>query len=279
MARLPTFPRLGLSEYPFPVAVKTGTSPDYRDSWTVAWSEQWLVAAWVGHPDYRPMQSLSGYRAAGELVHRVLTGLHEDELDGLADHPFRLPDSVEKVRVCPLTGKHATEACDGVVDEYFLPGTEPVDDCDAHVRVTVDARTGAPATVDTPEAQTVTRTFLDLPPRYAAWQAREGLLPLPTRTPVGSLTDATVALTITQPQDGTQHLADPESPGGTSTVPFEVTVDPAVEQVVWYVDGEPVQVVEPPYSWRWPLQPGEHVIEVGLPFTEARSAPVRIRGG
>src|SRR5205823_3658591 len=32
MARLPTFPRMGPSEYPFPVAVKTGTSSRYRDA-------------------------------------------------------------------------------------------------------------------------------------------------------------------------------------------------------------------------------------------------------
>src|SRR5262249_31062937 len=60
-ARLPGFPRMGALEYPFPVAVKTGTSSGYRDAWTVAWSTRYLVGAWVGHPDRRPMSGLSGY--------------------------------------------------------------------------------------------------------------------------------------------------------------------------------------------------------------------------
>ena len=33
MARLPSFARMGSTEYPFPVAVKTGTSQGYRDAW------------------------------------------------------------------------------------------------------------------------------------------------------------------------------------------------------------------------------------------------------
>jgi len=54
MARLPTFPRMGFNECPFPVAVKTGTSSNYRDAWTVAYSSKFLVGVWVGRADYRP---------------------------------------------------------------------------------------------------------------------------------------------------------------------------------------------------------------------------------
>ena len=35
LARLPSFPRYGSSEFPFAVALKTGTSQGYRDAWTV----------------------------------------------------------------------------------------------------------------------------------------------------------------------------------------------------------------------------------------------------
>ncbi|MCP4675465.1 MAG: glycosyl transferase, partial [Deltaproteobacteria bacterium] len=69
-ARLPSFPRMGWSEFPFAVAVKTGTSSRYRDAWTVAYSARYLVGVWIGHPDFRPMARLSGYRASAQLVHR-----------------------------------------------------------------------------------------------------------------------------------------------------------------------------------------------------------------
>ncbi len=78
-ARLPEFDRLGALEYPFPVAVKTGTSSRFRDAWAVAYSKRWVVGAWVGDPDFRPMNRLTGYRSAAALVQRVLLALHPAE--------------------------------------------------------------------------------------------------------------------------------------------------------------------------------------------------------
>src|SRR5438552_616787 len=74
MARLPTFPRMGPSEYPFPVAVKTGTSSKYRDALTVAYSTRYVVGVWLGRPDYRPMSRLTAFSSAaggGEPARRA----------------------------------------------------------------------------------------------------------------------------------------------------------------------------------------------------------------
>ena len=48
-ARLPSFPRGGNMEYPFAVAVKTGTSEGFRDSWCLAFSDKYLVGVWRQH--------------------------------------------------------------------------------------------------------------------------------------------------------------------------------------------------------------------------------------
>ena len=45
-ARLPTFPRMGMAEYRFPVAVKTGTSQAYRDNWTIGYTRDVTVGVW-----------------------------------------------------------------------------------------------------------------------------------------------------------------------------------------------------------------------------------------
>src|SRR3989454_1009695 len=71
MARLPTFPRMGPSEYPFPVAVKTGTSSKYRDALTVAYSTRYVVGVWLGRPDYRPMSRLTAFSSAGSQIGRA----------------------------------------------------------------------------------------------------------------------------------------------------------------------------------------------------------------
>jgi len=67
-ARLPSFARYGSTEYPFSVAVKTGTSQGYRDAWTVAWSQRFLVGAWVGRGDAGIMAGLGGAESAADLV-------------------------------------------------------------------------------------------------------------------------------------------------------------------------------------------------------------------
>ena len=293
LARLPTFPRAGHLEFPFPAAAKTGTSALCRDGWTVAWSARYLVAAWVGRPDERPMNGLGGYESAAAVAHRVLGSLHPEDADGLANVGFPPPRGSAPARLCALTGNLATPACDAVVVEHFLPGREPVATCTAHVRLAVDNRSGLPATPETPPAHREVRTFVDLDPRYAAWQAAAGLprkpgpgageprepapLPLPgERLPLTS-EERPPQVRITSPEPGLRVLRDPDAPLATATLALSAVVDPPTAQVVWYVDGGPFRVADYPYSARWPIAAGEHVIEARLPFVEVGSAPVRVR--
>lgn len=181
-ARLPTFPRMGPTEYRFPVAVKTGTSTNYHDAWAVAYSARYLAAAWVGHPGFRAMNRLSGYLSAADLVRRVLLRLHGEQGDGLEDLSFPPPRGYRPVRLCALSGQRATAACDRVFLEWFRPGEEPDDDCQAHQQRAVDRRNGLLATAATPPLAVEVRTFVELAPRYAAWQAAAGL-PRPPDAP------------------------------------------------------------------------------------------------
>jgi penicillin-binding protein 1C len=132
LARLPTFPRLGPLEYPFPVAVKTGTSVGYRDAWTIAYSRKFLIGAWIGRADVRPMNKLSGSRSAAKLVRRVMMRLQADEVAGLADLAFPPPEGHRPVRICALSGEIATPRCEHSIVEYFRPGEEPMESCGAH---------------------------------------------------------------------------------------------------------------------------------------------------
>jgi len=279
MARLPTFPRRGATEYPFPVAVKTGTSSQYHDAWTVAYSKRYLLGVWMGHPSHRPMSRLSGYRSAARLAQEILEHLHRDEIDGLEDAPFPPPRGYQAVKLCALTGQLASPACPRAALEWVAPGQEPVQECSAHVRVAVDVRSGELADPLTPRAFVEVRTFTDLPPRYAAWMNAEGL----PRPPHPSEPDSTIdrdrlaTLHITSPENGMRVLNDPETPAALATLALKVTVEPAVEQVMWVVDGEPFQVVDHPYVARWPIQPGEHTFEARLVRSEGRSRSVRVR--
>lgn len=293
-ARLPSFPRMGSTEYAFPVALKTGTSEGLRDAWTIAYSRRYLIGVWIGHPDARPMHEITGASSAAELARRILDQLHGDERHGQTDLSFPPPEGYQQVAVCALTGKRATSACDPVFEEWFKPGQEPQQEDDAYLRLAVDARNGLLAHAGTPARYVEQRTFINLPPRYADWAAQAGLPQppqevstlgenalAPLRSRVVGATAATTAmppvLRILAPGDGQNLLRDPSLPPVLGTIGLRVEVTPRAREVLWMIDGKPYQLAAYPYTVRWQLQPGEHVIQVRSTFTPEVSKPVRIR--
>ncbi len=292
MARLPTFPRMGASEYPFPVAVKTGTSSRYRDALTVAYTTRYAVGVWLGDPDYRPMSRLTAFASAAGLAQEIVAWLHRDQSGGLDDLQFPPPRGFRPVRVCGVTGKRATHACGQVYVEWFRPGVEPAEECDAHVELAVDKRDGLLASTYTPPGAVEVRTFTTLPARYAAWAAAAGLRRPPAAvSPLGAPPGARAArgppaplarggaprLRILAPRGGTRLVRDPESPPALGTLALRVLVDPPAAQVVWYVDDAPFEVVDYPYTTRWALRPGDHTFQARLPWTNVASTAVRVR--
>ena len=282
LARMPGFARMGALEFPFPVAVKTGTSSRFRDAWAVAFSARYLVGAWVGDPDYQPMNHLTGSTSAAELVKNVLITLHADQRAGLHDLSFPPPRGFKAARVCALTGELATDACDRVVLEWFRPADFPVNHCKTHVRIAVDDRNGTAATSGTPREFVTVRTFVDLPPRYAEWAAAAGLSNPPARPvegrpfALGSKEKARIRVSIVSPENGLRLIRDPETPLDQATLALRAVVDPIVPQLVWYVDDKPYRVSDYPYTARLTLTPGEHTIQARLPDAPFSSNRVRI---
>ncbi|MEI6442076.1 MAG: penicillin-binding protein 1C [Nostocales cyanobacterium ELA583] len=100
---------------PFPVAVKTGTSSNYRDTWTVGFSRDYTVATWVGNFNGEPMRQVSGVTGAAPLWNRIMLHLHEPQTP--ADFPP--PADMIKLPICATTGLKPIPSCTSVVQEYF----------------------------------------------------------------------------------------------------------------------------------------------------------------
>ncbi len=71
-ARRAAFGRGGVLELPFDAAVKTGTSSDYRDNWTLGYAGDAVVGVWVGRHDGAPMHGVSGVAGAGPAFRRIM---------------------------------------------------------------------------------------------------------------------------------------------------------------------------------------------------------------
>ncbi|MDP3941192.1 MAG: PBP1A family penicillin-binding protein [bacterium] len=91
------------------VSVKTGTTDNKRDNWTIGYTPNILVATWVGNNDNSPMsQALaSGITGAAPIWNRMMTYL----LSGSPETGKIIPEDI------------VTKPCFGKI-EYFLSGTE-----------------------------------------------------------------------------------------------------------------------------------------------------------
>lgn len=105
------------------VSVKTGTTNNLRDNWTIGYTPTLLVATWVGNNDNSPMSYVaSGVTGASPIWQKIMKyGLRDIKTEGLVK-----PESIEGASVCSNSGTLPTpeNPCDTRY-EYFLPGTVP----------------------------------------------------------------------------------------------------------------------------------------------------------
>jgi penicillin-binding protein 1C len=102
---------------PFPTAVKTGTSSNYRDTWTVGFSTDYTVATWVGNFNGEPMRQVSGVTGAAPLWNRIMLHLYQHQ----EPENFLPPDGLVQLPICAISGLKPTPDCTSVVQEYFAP--------------------------------------------------------------------------------------------------------------------------------------------------------------
>ncbi|HLP86986.1 MAG TPA: penicillin-binding protein 1C [Nostocaceae cyanobacterium] len=116
-ARAAAFGVDSVLDLPFPTAVKTGTSSNFRDTWTVGFSTDYTVATWVGNFNGEPMRQVSGVTGAAPLWNRIMLHLHEQKTPA----PFPPPAPLVKLPICAISGLKPTPDCHSVVQEYFYP--------------------------------------------------------------------------------------------------------------------------------------------------------------
>lgn len=102
------------------VSVKTGTTNDYRDNWTIGYTPSYLVAVWVGNNDHTPMSGVvSGVTGAAPIWHDIMTHI----LTGKKPEIPQKPPKVVGKYVCGATGQVAPSGtqCSNRY-EYFIKG-------------------------------------------------------------------------------------------------------------------------------------------------------------
>jgi penicillin-binding protein 1C len=252
-ARSFIFGRGGNLEFPFPVAVKTGTSQAYHDNWTVGYTHDVTVGVWVGNFNRAPLHDSSGVTGAGPIFHAVMLAA-QHRVSGSIDSPngaiVPRPDNVIEATICALSGMRANAWCPSRVKEWVRVEDEALP-CWWH-------------------HQTDEGLLTTYPPEYRAWASTDPAMQLATLRPAarGSISPRAsqvgpleTGLRIVNPPPGAIYSIDPTLRREFQALPLRVvTAQPT--PVTWKINGKSVGTTASEKSLSWPLAVGRHEIEV-----------------
>ncbi|MBI4037877.1 penicillin-binding protein [Candidatus Curtissbacteria bacterium] len=207
------------------VAVKTGTTDDKRDNWTVGYSPSVVVGVWVGNNDNSPMnpQIASGVTGATPIWNKIMSAALSDK----GSEGFPKPDNVIALEIDGFGGGLPCREYPKR-SEYFVKGTEPTRDC--LVEKTLDGKEYFVFTEFDPVSTDGRNRWQE---GINAWTSQQGdskykpppeLLNEPTKNPDD------IKVTIKKPNDQEQ-------------VDFDIDVEADVEtgrnvtKVEFYIDG------------------------------------------
>ena len=118
-------------------SVKTGTTDDVKDNWTVGYTRNVAVGVWVGNNDGDPMRDSSGLTGAAPIWNSVLRGIYGNETrrsafatDGrlLADQT-NPPPGISRRQVCDVRELTVGAIdCPAFVSEWALDGPAGIPD-------------------------------------------------------------------------------------------------------------------------------------------------------
>lgn len=107
-------------------AVKTGTTDDQRDAWTIGYTPQLVVGVWVGNNNNETMLN-GGSGMAGPIWVNTM----KQALQGAPNVEFPVAGGVVRKQVCASNGGLANTSGTNTYDEYFLASALPTAHCTA----------------------------------------------------------------------------------------------------------------------------------------------------
>lgn len=104
------------------VSVKTGTTDEKRDNWTIGYTPSYVVGVWVGNNDNTPMNAAiaSGITGASPIWNKIMKLVLKDK----ADEQLTKPEKVVAMEIDAFGGG-LPKGGQPTRSEYFIKGTEP----------------------------------------------------------------------------------------------------------------------------------------------------------
>ena len=153
--RLSSFPNLKSVVYPFSIALKTGTSKNFRDAWVVGYTKDYIVAIWLGDFKGSEMINVTGGSGASPILYDIFSMLNKEQKATV----WNKPSTMIEREICLMSGKLKTVNCSESMLEIFSSKNVIEEYCDFHKLYTKEK-----------DGVVYNQVFLDLPREYETWQ-------------------------------------------------------------------------------------------------------------
>ncbi len=150
-ARTPAFGANSVLNLPFTAAVKTGTTNDFRDNWTLGYTPDLAVGVWVGNADYSVMEDISGVAGAAPIWAEFMKTA-VPSISGGNPSSFTRPSGIVDKAICSASGAEPSQWCPSQRSEIFAADQLPLPkEEDLWQKVMVDTWTNLKASSACPD--------------------------------------------------------------------------------------------------------------------------------
>jgi penicillin-binding protein 1C len=262
-----------------PVFWKTGTSHGFRDAWSVAVFDHYVIAVWVGNFDGRANPAFVGRTAAGPLLFQIIDSLRAMWPEPSEPHSPPPGANLKRIEVCAISGDLPQPYCPQHVEGWFIPGVSPIKTCDVHREVLVDMATGLRVPVDDGTRQLRRDIYEFWPGELLALFERAGL---PRRTPPPFIPGTSSEVLerngnppqILSPADGRRReILLASSP----VIPLRAKVEADVRDIYWFVGNAFIGKASTGEVMSWKCTPGAHELTALDDHGRAGSSSVTVR--
>ena len=239
-----------------PVYWKTGTSHGFRDAWSIAVFDHYVLGVWVGNFDGRANPGFIGRTAAAPLLFQIIDTLRASRPEPVVPHLPPPGANLKRVEFCALSGDLPNDHCTQRVEGWFIPGMSPIKTCEVHREVLVDKASGLRVPVDDGTRELQREVYEFWPGDILKLFEQAGV---PRKTPPPFLPETGSELVgrtghsprIVSPANKEIVLAS------AKTVPLRAKVDGDVQKIYWFAGKKFIGQAGPNEFVGWDADAGE----------------------
>jgi len=259
-----------------PVYWKTGTSHGFRDAWSIAVFDHYILAVWVGNFNGHANPAFVGRTAAAPLLFQIIDSLRSTWPEPSVPHLPPPGANLKRLEFCALSGDLPNAFCSQHVEGWFIPGMSPIKTCDVHREILVDRASGLRVPIDDGTRELKREVYEFWPGEFLTLFEKASV---PRKIPPPFLPDSGSELT-----GRTGHSPRIISPANkevivalAKTVPLRAKVDGDVREVYWFADKKFIGQAGPDEFLGWDAAAGDYEITALDDHGRASSCSVIVR--